>query len=543
MAKRSGTLWSRVLPLGLAACMGLGLGSGCMDDPQDPKTWVKKLDDIREQKDAIRNLVKLKDAPGIEQAVGPLTTLFKRTRDPEHLKAIAKLRNDQSVDLFIEQLDYSDENFENAAVAATGLLEIAQRDDRGREAAKKAVPELVKALGKKLPIKTRANIVKIEAMKAATEIRDPAAVPALNAILETSADEQDFFLNKQAARHLAEFADASSVPALVHGMFMVGRGSDIFTDCRVALARIGEPAADKLIEVLQHKDAKLEEDAKKFEFPPGLIVQKAAIILADIRSKKSVQPLLTVLAKKDDGLAPGGVSEHQQVLQTLGFIGDPAAVKPVLAVLNDAKRVPKHRAAAAEAMNILGATEGLPTMLALSKTQFLKPPKEKDELPELDPEKATLASQAVTQYSRLTDKDESAAVEAIGKGIPADIVDIRKIFENAVDRIKVAKECGKDVGCNGKMLNDANPAKAERAAFSLSRAGKDALPVLIKNVGHKDPATRSGVLFALSRIATKADQEVLKALNAQIDIDKTKDKAGQALADEMRVTAAIISHR
>ena len=30
---------------------------------------------------------------------------------------------------------------------------------------------------------------------------------------------------------------------------------------------------------------------------------------------------------------------------------------------------------------------------------------------------------------------------------------------------------------------------------------------------------------------------------AQIDLDRTKDKIGQALAEEMRVTSAIIAHR
>ena len=114
----------------------------------------------------------------IDEAVAPVTALFKKSKDPQHLKTLTKIRSEKALDLFIEQLDYSDENFENASVAATGILELASLDDKGREAAKKAVPELVKALDKKLPIKTRANVVKVEAMKALTAIKDPAAVPA-----------------------------------------------------------------------------------------------------------------------------------------------------------------------------------------------------------------------------------------------------------------------------------------------------------------------------------------------------------------------------
>ena len=81
------------------------------------------------------------------------------------------------------------------------------------------------------------------------------------------------------------------------------------------------------------------------------------------------------------------------------------------------------------------------------------------------------------------------------------------------------------------------------AAHRLSRLGHDAVPQLVKQVGHKDSAVRTAVLYALTRVATKADDSVIKALGAQIDLDRTKDKIGIALAEEMRVVSAIISHR
>ena len=69
------------------------------------------------------------------------------------------------------------------------------------------------------------------------------------------------------------------------------------------------------------------------------------------------------------------------------------------------------------------------------------------------------------------------------------------------------------------------------------------MPVLKKYVGHKDTAVRSAVLFALTRTATKADQDVLKAMAEQIEKDRTRDKQGQALAEEARIHVAIISNR
>ncbi len=536
MGKLSRILLRHSRPLGLSLTLGLVGLSGCLDDPQDPKTWIKKLDDVREQKEALRQLTKLKD----ESSVAPLSALFKRSKDPEHLRVITKIRSDSAMDLFISQLDYSDDNYENASVAATGIYEIATRDDKGREAAKKAVPDLIKAITKKLPIKTRANVVKVEAMRALTAIKDPSAVDALDQVLETPADEQDFFLNKQAARHLGEFANPKSVNSLVRGLWMTGRNVDIFQDCRIALVRIGEPAVDKLVETLQRKNTAVEDDAKKYEFIPGIVVQKAAILLGDLRSKKALPALLAELSKKDDGLAPNGVSGHQSVLQAIGFIGDPSASKTLIGILSDGKRNAKHRAAAAEGLNLLSATDALPAMLAAAKTNYISG---KGEQKEVDQDKATLAAQGVTQFSRLAEKDETAALEPILKAIPKEFADIAEVFQNAIDRVKLVGECKKDIACYGKALTDPKSARAERAAFALSRLGHDAVPQLVKQVGHKDSAVRTAVLYALTRVATKADDSVLKALGAQIDLDRTKDKIGIALAEEMRVVSAIISHR
>jgi hypothetical protein len=151
--------------------------------------------------------------------------------------------------------------------------------------------------------------------------------------------------------------------------------------------------------------------------------------------------------------------------------------------------------------------------------------------------------QGVTQFSRLTDKDESAQLEPLVKATPKEFADIAEVFTNAIERMKVAGECKKDIACYGKILGEAKSARAERAAFSLGRLGHDAVPMLVKQVGHKDTAARSAVMYALTRVATKADTEVLKAIDAQIEQDRSRDKQGMALAEEMRVSRAIIANR
>ncbi len=148
-------------------------------------------------------------------------------------------------------------------------------------------------------------------------------------------------------------------------------------------------------------------------------------------------------------------------------------------------------------------------------------------------------------------RDLASSQKIVFLTIPADIVDIKKYFETAMARTKVASECKKDIACYDKYLGmppdaDAkveNSPKAERSAFSLSRLGHDAVPVLKKYVGHKDTAVRSAIMFALTRTATKADADVLKAIAEQIEKDRTRDKQGQALAEEARVHVAIINNR
>ncbi len=554
MLRRSRTLWAQPAALGVALTFCTLTLTGCPEDPDDPKSWISKLDNPREQKEALRQLTRLKEKA--EPAYDALAAKFKKSPDSEVLRVIAKIRTEKAVELLAEQLDYSEETFDNAIIAANGLQELAERDDKGREAAKGAVAALKKAASKKLSIRSRANVARIEAIKSLAAIKDPSSVDTLNEILETSADDQDFFINKTTAKVLAEFADPKSTKSLIRGLWMTGRGNDMFQECRLGLVRIGEAAVEPLIETLQRKNTNVEADAKKYKFVPGIIVQKAAILLGDLRSKKALPALIAELAKKDDGLGTGpdgmpGVSGHQAVLQSLGQIGDPSATKTIIGVLSDGKRDPKHRAAAAEGLNMLGDASAMPILLQMAKTPFLTPPKNKDEMPELDTNKATLVAYAVTQFSRLTDKDESAVLEPIYKTIPADIVDIKKYFETAIIRTKVAAECKKDIACFDKYLAmpadaDAkveNSPKAERAAFSLSRLGHDAVPALKKYVGHKDTAVRSAVMFALTRTATKADKDVLQAIADQIEKDRTRDKQGQALAEEARVTYAIISNR
>lgn len=483
---------------------------GCVSDPRDPQTWIKKLDSPVEQKDAVRELAHLKDPV----AVPPLVAFYKKNHDPEVLKAIATFKSKDAIPVMIDSLEYSEESFDNAATAAAAL---------GDTPDPSAVDPLIKALQKPLSIKSRANLVKQEAMKSLAKIHDPRAVPALAKVLETPADEQDFYLNTLAATALADFSDPKAVPALVRGLFMTGRGADTYAQSRIALLAIGKPAIQPLMDAHEHKNADLEADAKKYEFRPGVIEQKTALVLGDMRAKEAVSLLQAELKKPQKG------DNHTGALYALGMIADPATTKDLTGALTDAKRDYKVRISAAEALNLAGDPSALPVLLQTAKTGDVVKGGEKY------PDVRLAAAMA---YARLGGPAEAAAFAPVAAGEKA----AQAEFAEDAERLDVAKQCGKDVTCYAKQLNDPKLTHQEKAAFMLARLGKPALAPLVGKLSTREPVVRIAVLFGIGKVADKSSDEAKKALDAQIENDRSKPPM-RPLVEEMRAVKAAISSK
>jgi HEAT repeat protein len=482
---------------------------GCVSDPRDPNTWIKKLDSPVDQKDAVRELVRLKDPA----AVDPLITFYKKNHDPEVLKAIATFKDKRQVPVMIDSLEYTDESYDNAATAAAAL---------GDTPDPSAVEPLMKALVKPLSIKTRANIVKQAAMESLAKIHDHRATPAIAKVLETPADDQDFYLNKKAAEQLGVLGDPAGVPALIRGLFMTGRGANIYSECRVSILQIGKPAVQPLMDAHDHKNAKLEEDAKKYEFRPGVVEQKTALVLGDLRAKESVPMMIAELKKPLKG------DNHTGALYALGMIADPSATKELTGVLTDAKRDFKVRISAAEALNFAGDPASLPALLQTAKSGDVI--KDKEKYPDV-----RLA--AAMAYARLGGAAEAAAFAPVAAGEKAAIEE----FKEDAERLELAKKCGKDVTCYATALDtDAKLPHQEKAAFMLARMGKPALPALLKKLNTREPIVRYAVLFGIGKIADKSSAEAIKALDAQIENDRTKPPM-RPLVEEMRAVRAEIT--
>jgi HEAT repeat protein len=519
---------NQTLALSFASLAALAATNlACQGDPDDPMTWAKQLSDLRTQKEALDHLANM-DVEKARPAVPALIALYQDDKRPEHLEALARYKDDRAKPVMISALDYTDDDFDRTTIAAGVLGDMKATD---------AVDPLIKAVQKPLPIKSRANSARIAALRALVAIGDKRAVPTLMAVMTTSADEQDFLLNQKAALGLAEFRDPQSIPALTKGLFMTGRGTGIFQECRLALVRIGAPAIDPMITLLQEKNPEISDMAVKLKFDettPGVVPHKAAILLGDLRAKSAVPALTARLHQKAKG------SEHLSALIALGYIATPAAVDAILSVLKDGKADAGERASAADGLYLSGDRRAVPALMEIAKSGYVT----------VDGQKASdLRASAAIALSRIAGKETFPAF----KTLVDNESEAQGVFGLALDRMLVAEECGEDVACYGKKLGDPSWTRAEKAAFAIGFSGnaKDGIPLLL---GAMKPITtmspdhypvHQAILFSLARLANKDCAPCIEKLDQQIARDEkaVRIPGARDLLGETRVTEAVIQNK
>jgi len=505
----------------------LVLSSGCTGDPNDPMTWVKQLDNLRTQKEALDHLATM-DVEKARVAVPALLKLYNETHRPEHLEALARYKDERAKPALLEALEYDDSDYERAVIAANALGDMKAAD---------AVEPLMKAAEKPLPMKSAAKNAKRAALRALVHIGDKRAVPTLMKILNTPADDQDFLFNQNAALGLAEFRDPRSVPALIKGLFMTGRGTNIFQECRLALVRIGTPAVQPLIDTLLGKNPEVQEMAVKYHFEqtPGVVQFKSASVLGDLRDPKAVPILQEKMKDKDVG------GEHTAYVIALGLIGDPAGVETLIETVRDPKAEPTIRISSADALYLTGDPRAAVVLLDLAKNGYMT----------ISGQKASnLRATAAVDFSRIALGQEN--YDAL-KAIAAKETEAQSAFEMAMERMEVAVACQKDLACYGKKLLDPSWVKAEKAAFTLAFSGDDktSVPLLLaamkplSTIGTGRFPVHQAMLFALGRLGTKTCTACLEKLRQQIEKDETAVRlpGGRDLLGEERVTLALIENQ
>jgi HEAT repeat protein len=369
------------------------------------------------------------------------------------------------------------------------------------------------------------------------KIGDNRAVPVLSKILTTSADEQDFLLNQKSALGLAQLRDPAAIPALIKGMFMTGRNANIFQECRLGLVRMGEPAVQPLIELLNEKNVEINEMAKKLDFDkysPGIAPYKAAIVLGDLRAAKAV-PALAARLK-----VPAKSGEHKAILISLGFIGTKEAVDVLLDTLKDKKADAPTRSAAEDGIYLSGDKRAVPILMETAKSGYVV----------VGGQKASdLRANAAIDLARIAGPEHYEAFKALADKEK----EVQGLFGEALDRMQVAKECGNKIDCYGKHLTDPSWPRAEKAAFYIGFSGDPAhgLPLLLGALKPVASLTQDrfpvqlAILQSFARLANKNDKAVIEALEKQVERDENAVRLPGAsdLLGETRVTLAVIQNK
>ena len=318
---------------------------------------------------------------------------------------------------------------------------------------------------------------------------------------------------------------------------MTGRGTDIFQECRLGLVRIGEPAVDPVIELLQGKNAEVQEMAAKYKFDkvtPGVVPYKAAYLLGDLRAEKAVPLLIARLGVPAQGERALGHPHRARADRHAA-----EAVDALVAVLKNAKAEPALRASAADALYMTGDRRAVPTLLEIAKSGYVT----------VGGQKASdLRANAAIDFARLAGPEHFDAFKALADKE----TEAQGVFGEALDRLQVAKECGSDLACYGKTLQ--RPVLAARREGGLR-------PRLLGRQGGRarccwPPCSRcvtlaqdrypvhQAMLFALVRLADKTCKECEEKLDKQIERDEKAVRlpGARSLLAETRVALAQIQN-
>jgi HEAT repeat protein len=126
--------------------------------------------------------------------------------------------------------------------------------------------------------------------------------------------QKDVDTRRDAARTLGEIGDPAAVEPLIQLLRTESPGSRVQKSAMWALAEIGGPAVESLIEALRDENRSVRE--------------RAANALGEIRDTRAVQPLIHAL---EDEYWP----VRKAAVIALGIIGDAGAVEPLLEALQD----------------------------------------------------------------------------------------------------------------------------------------------------------------------------------------------------------------
>lgn len=525
---------------------------GCKPgDPNAFETHIEKLSEPKTQTEAMQ---------GIERIVSGIAANDDATRREEFaVKVLPKfdeiwadspqfreqmltmalqMKRPEAVGIWTKalEIDGSAEGHKQAILALQGI-----REAKATEAAKPVIDALTKL--KDNPSKDNAEgqsgALRYEMAKTLGELRAKEAAPLLIELLQQAEEQQPKAVYSAAARALGQIGDASAVGELIAVQFRV---ADIASTSSIpeiaiqAIGAIGEAAVPKLIETIEGNNKAVNDLAAEKGVDVNVVQQTAMRILGVVGSNKGTAAMVAYMPQTDCAIEPPPPPEEMQddvsirafAANSLGFVGDPAAVKALCACRNTTHN-PGDLDELVSAMGRIGGPEAFECLKDVVSTNFYNP----DELPNSD-FKYQIRWEGLRWLIIAAPPEKVAEITAVLEGNDPKVKEeVGKL--GWMKGAKVLEDCKADKACYEKVLADSTRDWFERevAAFNYARMSepKDVVAAanLAKAFKTRDPDARVNIAWLSAKVAAGAPcPECAEALEAVMKAEElTKDATMQ----------------
>jgi HEAT repeat protein len=512
--------WS--LPIGLVLVLSV---SGCKGDPSTPEYWEKRIEGAKSKKEKKAAIEALRSGKNMSPAMLPMLHARLSAEKSAEVKAdLARLLGEAKSDSSIEAL--TDAIILAPADTDEKTLDKEIANALGHIGSPKAAATLVKLLS------VKDNYTVIAAIDALGDLKATEGFEALNAI--AADDTIETFITKKAIISLGNIGDKRAVPTLVKAMFKERKSVSFYLESSFALYQIGPAAADALVPVLDRTDKELYAWAEKNKVKDVALQAKSAQVLGDLMDMRAEKTLISMLNPKTD------FDDIKAILQgraadALGRMRSKNAVKPLSALVTDAKTDAGVVREAIFALVRIGNPEGVPALISfLGKSPYWDA---RDEIMRgitlLGTEKDMAAFDKATADEA---KKTAEGCKGDEEGHPDCKAGPEKAAERHLARVKehrarleAAAECKTDSGCWAKKLDDKSDTVRERAAAEVGRSNNAALaPELFKRLKEQNLDARLSIIQATNWLindnpdAMKAAQGIAGDLEKQLKDEKGK---------------------
>lgn len=538
------------LSFGFAVMLAAGV-TACADE-NDPKTWVKRLDDPTQRTPAVKRLSQFfedtmaksgqnrddKDVKALlDVIVTPLTqqytagTLDEKTRK-ELIKTLSDMGDARSAPAFTKAFNdfepgKNDEDVKFAA-QATGRL-----GATGKLSDEALVGALWGCFAKFQPSKSKSINLVTDLHDAVLAVKSPSYGPkaveklAAKVTNPKAPDEgldQIQFWQLTSVQLVSELKFTPAVKPLVT-VLMTPTKADLRAPVRTALLRMAKDAEPQLIAAVKGTDPDYAELAKQFPGKEHLGVLSES--LGFISRPASRDALLEVLANAD--------TDQNRTLVAMNLVHVPADPKIEEAYLAAYAKIQPNAAIA-----LMGGANGH-AILAQASSHFFDPKFTDWVLKEIGNAKGEAADAmppaALDAAIKLMTSSQVKAVgDAVAKDQSAQLE--KEKFKNAS---QVVEKCKEDAGCYASFLDQPIPSTPDTAKYGAIKAawmagiyGKDDTrkSLLEKLDKVKDGAVRLAIVEAIDHLTPKGDVATADAIDKIVDADKKSGNKALIAADD-----------